>query len=124
METTLGLEIIEVVEQAAIASARWMGKGEKNTADQVAVEAMRERMNKIHMRGRIVIGDRQRQAEAGGMVGEQRAVAGDDQGARPRCLGEPHAQLRSDAGRFAGGHDQAGQGIHARGPAAQSRMST
>jgi hypothetical protein len=50
VENTLGLEIIEVVEQAAIASARWMGKGEKNTADQVAVEAMRERMNKIYMR--------------------------------------------------------------------------
>ncbi|MDE5076916.1 MAG: fructose-bisphosphatase class II, partial [Trichodesmium sp. St2_bin6] len=55
MDNVIGLEIIEVVEQAAIASARWMGKGEKNTADEVAVEAMRERMNKIHMRGRIVI---------------------------------------------------------------------
>ena len=57
MENTLGLEIIEVVEQAAIASAKWMGKGEKDTADEVAVEAMRERMNKIYMRGRIVIGE-------------------------------------------------------------------
>ena len=56
LETTLGLEIIEVVEQAAVASAKWMGKGEKDTADEVAVEAMRERMNKINMRGRIVIG--------------------------------------------------------------------
>ena len=60
MESTLGLEIIEVVEQAAIASAKWMGKGEKNIADQVAVEAMRERMNKIYMRGRIVIGEGER----------------------------------------------------------------
>jgi fructose-1,6-bisphosphatase II / sedoheptulose-1,7-bisphosphatase len=60
VENTLGLEIIEVVEQAAIASARWMGKGDKNTADEVAVEAMRERMNKIHMRGRIVIGEGER----------------------------------------------------------------
>ncbi|MGQ4648797.1 class II fructose-bisphosphatase [Lyngbya aestuarii] len=60
METAVGLEIIEVVEQAAIASAKWMGKGEKNIADQVAVEAMRERMNRIHMRGRIVIGEGER----------------------------------------------------------------
>ncbi len=60
MDNVIGLEIIEVVEQAAIASARWMGKGEKDTADQVAVEAMRERMNKIHMRGRIVIGEGER----------------------------------------------------------------
>ena len=60
MESTLGLEIIEVVEQAAIASARLMGKGDKNEADRVAVEAMRERMNKIHMRGKIVIGEGER----------------------------------------------------------------
>ena len=60
MENTLGLEIIEVVEQAAIASSKWMGKGEKDIADQVAVEAMRERMNKIYMRGRIVIGEGER----------------------------------------------------------------
>ncbi len=52
MDNVIGLEIIEVVEQAAIASARLMGKGEKDEADRVAVEAMRERMNKIHMRGR------------------------------------------------------------------------
>lgn len=71
MENTLGLEIIEVVEQAAIASARWMGKGEKNTADQVAVEAMRERMNKIHMRGRIVIGEGERDDAPMLYIGEE-----------------------------------------------------
>ena len=71
IETTLGLEIIEVVEQAAIASARWMGKGEKNTADQVAVEAMRERMNKIHMRGRIVIGEGERDDAPMLYIGEE-----------------------------------------------------
>lgn len=71
MESTLGLEIIEVVEQAAIASAKWMGKGEKNTADQVAVEAMRERMNKIHMRGRIVIGEGERDEAPMLYIGEE-----------------------------------------------------
>ncbi|HEY9637087.1 MAG TPA: class II fructose-bisphosphatase [Coleofasciculaceae cyanobacterium] len=71
MENTLGLEIIEVVEQAAIASARWMGKGDKNTADQVAVEAMRERMNKIHMRGRIVIGEGERDDAPMLYIGEE-----------------------------------------------------
>ena len=71
MENTLGLEIIEVVEQAAIASARWMGKGEKNTADQVAVEAMRERMNKIYMRGRIVIGEGERDDAPMLYIGEE-----------------------------------------------------
>jgi len=71
VENTLGLEIIEVVEQAAIASARWMGKGEKNTADQVAVEAMRERMNRIYMRGRIVIGEGERDEAPMLYIGEQ-----------------------------------------------------
>ena len=71
MESTLGLEIIEVVEQAAVASARWMGKGEKNIADQVAVEAMRERMNRIHMRGRIVIGEGERDDAPMLYIGEE-----------------------------------------------------
>ena len=71
LETTLGLEIIEVVEQAAIASARWMGKGDKNTADHVAVEAMRERMNKIQMRGRIVIGEGERDEAPMLYIGEE-----------------------------------------------------
>jgi fructose-1,6-bisphosphatase II / sedoheptulose-1,7-bisphosphatase len=71
VESTLGLEIIEVVEQAAIASSKWMGKGEKNIADQVAVEAMRERMNKIHMRGRIVIGEGERDEAPMLYIGEE-----------------------------------------------------
>lgn len=71
LETTLGLEIIEVVEQAAIASAKWMGKGEKDTADEVAVEAMRERMNKINMRGRIVIGEGERDDAPMLYIGEE-----------------------------------------------------
>lgn len=71
MDNVIGLEIIEVVEQAAIASARWMGKGEKNLADEAAVEAMRERMNKIHMRGRIVIGEGERDEAPMLYIGEE-----------------------------------------------------
>lgn len=71
MDNTISLEIIEVVEQAAIASAKWMGKGEKNTADEVAVEAMRARMNKIHMRGRIVIGEGERDEAPMLYIGEE-----------------------------------------------------
>ncbi len=71
MENTLGLEIIEVVEQAAIAAARFMGKGDKNGADQAAVEAMRERLNKIYMRGRIVIGEGERDEAPMLYIGEE-----------------------------------------------------
>ncbi|MBO9998650.1 MAG: class II fructose-bisphosphatase [Cyanobacteria bacterium SID2] len=84
MESTLGLEIIEVVEQAAIASARWMGKGEKNTADHVAVEAMRERMNKIHMRGRIVIGEGERDDAPMLYIGEEVGICTQDD-AKDHC---------------------------------------
>jgi len=71
VESTLGLEIIEVVERAAVASARWMGKGDKDMADEVAVEAMRERMNDIHMRGRIVIGEGERDDAPMLYIGEE-----------------------------------------------------
>jgi fructose-1,6-bisphosphatase II / sedoheptulose-1,7-bisphosphatase len=74
MDNVIGLEIIEVVEKAAIASARWMGKGEKDIADQVAVEAMRERMNEIHMRGRIVIGEGERDDAPMLYIGEQLGI--------------------------------------------------
>jgi fructose-1,6-bisphosphatase II / sedoheptulose-1,7-bisphosphatase len=71
VDSTLGLEIVEVVEQAAIASARLMGKGDKNEADRVAVEAMRNRMNQIHMRGRIVIGEGERDDAPMLYIGEE-----------------------------------------------------
>jgi fructose-1,6-bisphosphatase II / sedoheptulose-1,7-bisphosphatase len=71
VENTLGLEIIEVVEQAAIASARLTGKGDKDGADEAAVEAMRERMNQCHMRGRIVIGEGERDDAPMLFIGEE-----------------------------------------------------
>lgn len=71
MDSTIGLEIIEVVEQAAIASAHFMGKGDKNGADEAAVEAMRERMNRIYMRGRIVIGEGERDEAPMLYIGEE-----------------------------------------------------
>lgn len=71
MDSTIGLEIIEVVEQAAIAAAKYMGKGDKDGADQAAVEAMRARMNQIYMRGRIVIGEGERDEAPMLYIGEE-----------------------------------------------------
>ncbi len=71
MDKTLGVQIIEVVEKAAIASARLMGKGDKHMADQVAVEAMRESLNQINMRGRIVIGEGTRDEAPMLYIGEE-----------------------------------------------------
>lgn len=88
MERTIGLEIIEVVEKAAIASARWMGKGEKNTADQVAVEAMRERMNEMRMIGRIVIGEGERDEAPMLYIGEEVGIGAGPNAAQAGNQGE------------------------------------
>jgi fructose-1,6-bisphosphatase II len=53
----LALEIVRVTEAAALASGRWMGSGEKVTADHAAVEAMRLVPGSISMDGVIVIGE-------------------------------------------------------------------
>lgn len=57
MERSLTLEIVRVTEAAALASARWMGRGSKEGADQAATSAMRTVLNTIPMRGTIVIGE-------------------------------------------------------------------
>lgn len=56
-ERNLGLELARVTESAAIAAARWQGRGEKEAADDAAVEAMRTILNSIDMDGVIVIGE-------------------------------------------------------------------
>src|ERR1051325_2384486 len=60
MEHELGLEFLRVVEAAAIASAQTMGRGERKYSDHVAVEAMRQIMDTVPMRGEIVIGEGER----------------------------------------------------------------
>src|SRR5258708_36309960 len=59
-ERELSLGFLRVTEAAAIAAARTMGQGDKKYSDQVAVEAMREVMDSVPMRGRIVIGEGER----------------------------------------------------------------
>jgi fructose-1,6-bisphosphatase II len=53
----LALEIVRVTEAAALASGRWMGRGEKEKADHAAVEAMRLILSAVSMDGVIVIGE-------------------------------------------------------------------
>ena len=59
-EADLALEFLRVVEEAAIASAKTMGQGERKLADQVATEAMRSVMDSVPMDGTIVIGEGER----------------------------------------------------------------
>jgi len=53
----LALELARVTEAAAMAAARWVGRGDKNGADGAAVNAMRALINSVSMRGIVVIGE-------------------------------------------------------------------
>ena len=57
MDRSLALEFVRVTEAAAIASGRWMGRGEKNIADGAAVDAMRVAFDNVPINGRVVIGE-------------------------------------------------------------------
>lgn len=57
MERSLSMEIVRVTEAAALASARWMGRGKKEEADDAATTAMRDVFDTIPMRGTVVIGE-------------------------------------------------------------------
>lgn len=53
----LSLELVRVTEAAALMSGRWMGRGQKEAADQAAVDAMRQVLGSIEMEGEVVIGE-------------------------------------------------------------------
>ncbi len=57
MDRNLALEFVRVTEAAAIAAAQWIGRGDKNAADQAAVDEMRSRFNLIDFGATIVIGE-------------------------------------------------------------------
>jgi fructose-1,6-bisphosphatase class II len=70
MESSLEIGFLRVTEKAAIAAARTMGYGKRKYSDQVAVESMREELNKLKMRGSIVIGEGERDKAPMLYVGE------------------------------------------------------
>jgi len=56
-DRNLALELVRVTESAALAGARWVGRGDKNGADGAAVEAMRTVLSSVQMDGVVVIGE-------------------------------------------------------------------
>ena len=56
-DRNLAMELVRVTEAAALAGARWMGRGDKEAADQAAVDAMRLMMDTVPMDGVVVIGE-------------------------------------------------------------------
>jgi fructose-1,6-bisphosphatase II len=57
MDRNLALELIRVTEAAALASGRWVGKGDKNAADEAATNAMRRTLDSMAIDGTVVIGE-------------------------------------------------------------------
>ncbi len=56
-DRNVGLELLRTTEAAALAAARWVGRGDKKAGDQAAVDAMRVLLATVHMSGVIVIGE-------------------------------------------------------------------
>ncbi|MFC1769142.1 class II fructose-bisphosphatase [Nanoarchaeota archaeon] len=71
MDRNLALEFVRVTEAAAMAAGKWVGKGDKHSADKAATEAMRKRFNVIDMDGTIVIGEGERDEAPMLFIGEK-----------------------------------------------------
>jgi fructose-1,6-bisphosphatase II len=56
-DRNLALELVRVTEAAAMAAGRWVGRGDKNAADQAAVDGMRTMLDIVNMQGTVVIGE-------------------------------------------------------------------
>lgn len=80
MESSLEIGFLRVTEKAAISAARTMGYGKRKYSDQVAVETMREELNKLKMKGAIVIGEGERDKAPMLYVGESLGRGADQDG--------------------------------------------
>ncbi len=100
MDRNLAMEVVRVTEMAAIASARLMGRGNKDESDQAAVDAMRKAFDALQIDGTVVIGEGEKDEAPmlynGEHVGDGRApkvdVAVDPiDGTRLTANGQPNA---------------------------------
>lgn len=78
MDRNLALEVVRVTELAAIAAARLMGRGQKNEADQAAVDAMRRAFDSLNINGTVVIGEGERDEAPMLYIGEKVGKAAAD----------------------------------------------
>jgi fructose-1,6-bisphosphatase II len=99
-DRNLALELVRVTEAAAMGASRWIGRGDKNAADQAAVDLMRLMINTVSMRGVVVIGEGEKDEapmlyngeEVGDGDGPEVDVAVDPlEGTRLTALGMPSA---------------------------------
>lgn len=99
-DRNIAMELVRVTEAGAMAAARWIGHGEKEKADQAAVDAMRYVLDSVAMRGIVVIGEGEKDEapmlyngeEVGNGAGPEVDVAVDPlEGTRLTALGQPGA---------------------------------
>jgi fructose-1,6-bisphosphatase II len=99
-DRNLALELVRVTEAAAMAAGRWVGRGDKNAADQAAVDGMRAMLDSVSMNGVVVIGEGEKDEapmlyngeHVGDGTGPEVDVAVDPlEGTRLTALGQPNA---------------------------------
>src|SRR5205814_6600470 len=99
-DRNLALELVRVTGAAAMGAGRWIGRGEKESADQAAVDGMRAMLDTVSMRGVVVIGEGEKDEapmlyngeEVGNGQGAEVDVAVDPlEGTRLAALGQPNA---------------------------------
>jgi fructose-1,6-bisphosphatase II len=99
-DRNIAMELVRVTEAGAMAAARWIGRGDKEEADQAAVDAMRFVLDSVAMRGVVVIGEGEKDKapmlyngeEVGNGEGPEVDVAVDPlEGTRLTALGQPNA---------------------------------
>ena len=85
-DRNLALELVRVTEAAAMAAARWVGRGDKNGADGAAVNAMRSLIGSVSMNGVVVIGEGEKDDAPMLFIGER---VGDGTGAEADVAVDP-----------------------------------
>ncbi len=81
LDRVLVLEMVRVTEAAAIAASKWIGRGDNDSADAAAVEAMRAELNQLPIDGTVVIGEGERDEAPMLYIGEK---VGSDQDGGPK----------------------------------------
>jgi fructose-1,6-bisphosphatase II / sedoheptulose-1,7-bisphosphatase len=71
LDRILTIELVRVTERAAVAAARLRGRGDEKAADQAAVDAMRSELNRLPIRGTVVIGEGERDEAPMLYIGEK-----------------------------------------------------
>ncbi len=99
-DRNLALELVRVTEAAAMGAARWIGRGDKEAADQAAVDAMRLMLDTVQMSGIVVIGEGEKDKAPMLYNGEEVGAGGPNEvdvavdpleGTRLTSLGQPNA---------------------------------